>query len=170
MNAFDEAGRATWPACSDALFARARELAAGGATQEEIRAALEADFPGLQSENYYQNPAAIVVMERLKRGKREAERDQAHAEWRRKRGIPAQEGGRPAATPGVLPVPMSNKMRAFAAAHAHRCAFCGRIGNAEGDPDGEAWHETRRVAAGYVLVCTDCLTRPKGDGHKHAEV
>lgn len=166
LRGFDEHGRASWPACSDAIFARARELAAGGASQEEIREALAAEFPGLPGEAYYQNPAAIVVMERLKGRQREAEREQAHAEWRRRRGIPAEA----ASSPGIAPMPISNKMRAFAAAHGHRCDACGRQGTGDGDPDGEAWHEARRAGGhGYALVCSACLKRPKG-ASDHAEV
>jgi hypothetical protein len=88
MSALHSAETVSWARVRETMQSRARELAAAGADQNSIMATLQAEFPGLPAERYYLNPAAIAVMERVRREQKEHERAAANREWRRQRGLP----------------------------------------------------------------------------------
>lgn len=64
----------------------------------------------------------------------------------------------------VQPVLMSPGLAAFAGGQGCVCAYCDRVGDARGDPDGAAWHKDHvpslRTANPFVLACSACRARP----------
>jgi hypothetical protein len=83
------------------LLALAIQLADSDASQEEIHASLQAQFPGLHPDNHYQNPAAEAVMRRIVRERARLLSRQIDIRRLRAKGLPESLADRhvPAAGP-----------------------------------------------------------------------
>lgn len=70
------------------LLARAIELADTGASQDDIIATLQAQFPGITRDSHYLNPAAEAVMRRIVCDRARALARQIDIRRLREKGLP----------------------------------------------------------------------------------
>lgn len=145
--------RAAWPTNRAGLHATARRLVESGGDDAEIMRELQEAWPGLllppnpfwRQDAVYQN---VITSEQMAAQRRRRARSPAAPSV-------ADNG---AMSPGLV---------AFAEARGLACAYCGRAGGRDGDPDGRAWHRDS-VPRGFQtagrdleLCCSACKTDPQ---------